>query len=93
MTPCMRVPVDAITCHNVAGNNRAHFDALNDYSNALISSCLDSAKRNIPKTAQSNEVHHTNIMPGWNEYVAPLRDKSVLWHSICVDCGHLHSVM
>jgi hypothetical protein len=74
----LRLPVDAITCHNFACNNRAHFDALNIYSNALINSCLDSAKCNIQQTAQSNDVHHTYIMPGWKEYVVPLRDKSVL---------------
>jgi hypothetical protein len=29
-------------------------------------------------------------MPGWNEYVAPLRDKYVLWHNIWVECGRPH---
>ena len=84
------LPVDAITCHNVTCTNRAHFSALNEYSNALINSCLDSAKRTIPHTAQSSAVYHNNVMPGWNEYVAPLRDKSVLWHNIWVDCGRPH---
>jgi hypothetical protein len=86
----LRLPVDAITCQNVACNNKAHCDALNIYSNARINSCLDSAKYNIPQTAQSNDVHHTNIMHGWNEYVASLRDKSVLWHSTWVECGRPH---
>ena len=86
----LRLPVEAITCHNVTCNNRAHFDALNDYSNALINSCLDSANCTIPQTAASNDVYHTNVMPGWNEYVAPLRDKSVLWHNIWVECGRPH---
>jgi len=29
-------------------------------------------------------------MPGWNEYVAPLREKSILWHDIWVECGRPH---
>ena len=29
-------------------------------------------------------------MPGWNEHAAPLRDKSILWHDIWVECGRLH---
>ena len=33
---------------------------------------LDYAKRTFPHTAQSSDVHHNNVMPGWNEYVAPL---------------------
>jgi len=29
-------------------------------------------------------------MPGWDEYVTPLRDKSILWHDIWVECGRPH---
>jgi hypothetical protein len=86
----LRIPVNAITCHNVTCNNKSHFAALNDYSNALINACLDSANRTIPHTAHPSDVHHNNVMPGWNEYVAPLRDKSVLWHDIWVECGRPH---
>jgi len=39
----LSLPVDAISCHNVMCDNRSHFAALNDYSNALINACLDSA--------------------------------------------------
>jgi hypothetical protein len=27
------------------------------------------------------------VIPGWNQYVAPLRDKSIFWHEVWVDCG------
>jgi len=26
-------------------------------------------------------------VPGWSEHVAPLREKSVFWHNLWVDCG------
>ena len=29
-------------------------------------------------------------MLDWNEYVAPLREKSVLWHDIWISCGCPH---
>ena len=86
----LSLPVDAISCHIVRCDNRSHFAALNDYSNVLINACLDSAKRTIPHTAQSSDVNQNNVMPGWNEYVAPLRDKSILWHDIWVECGRPH---
>jgi len=86
----LSIPVNAISCHNVTCNNRSHFTALNDYSNTLINACLASAERTIPHTALSSDVHHNNLMPGWNEHVAPLRDKSILWHDIWVECGRPH---
>jgi len=79
--------VEAITCPNVTCNNSSHFAAVNDYSDALINACQDSAKRTIPHTAPPSGVHRNNVMPGWNEYLAPLRDKSILWYDIWVECG------
>ena len=83
----LSLPVDAISCNSVTCDNKSRFAALNDYSNAFINACLDSAKHTIPHTAQSGDVRHNNVMLGWNEYVAPLRDKSILWHDIWVECG------
>ena len=86
----MQVPTDAITCHNVVCNNKSHFALLNDYSNALINACLESASHTIPRNSRSNVDHSSNVLPGWNEYVAPLRDKSILWHDIWVGSGRPH---
>lgn len=44
----------------------------------------------IPSSARSNVDHHSDAIPGWNEYLAPLHDKSIFWHDIWVECGHLH---
>jgi len=83
----VQLPMDAITCHDVACNNKTHFSTLNDYSNALINACLEAALHAIPRNSRSNGDRCSTILPGWNEHVAPLREKSVLWHDIWVSCG------
>jgi hypothetical protein len=62
--------------------------ALNYDSNALINACLDSAIYTIPRAACSNVDRRSDVMTGWNECIAHLRDKSILWHDIWVDWGH-----
>jgi hypothetical protein len=44
----------------------------------------------IPRTARSNVNHRNDVVPGWNEFVAPIRDKSILWQDIWVECGRPH---
>ena len=83
----VQIPIDAITCHDVVCNNKSHFAALNDYSNALITACLEAASHTIPRSSRSNADHSSKVLPGWNEHVAPLRDKSILRHDIWVGCG------
>jgi hypothetical protein len=86
----VQLPIDAITCHEVACNNKTHFSALNDYSNALITACLAAASHAIPRNSRSNGNRCSTILPGWNEHVAPLREKSVFWHDIWVSSGRPH---
>ena len=82
----VQVPTDALTCHDVVCNKKSHFAALNDYSDALITACLEAASNTIPRSSRTIAYHSSKVMPGWNEHVAPLRDKSILWHDIWVGC-------
>jgi hypothetical protein len=86
----VQLPIDAITCHDVACNNKTHFSTLNDDSIALINACLEAASHATPRNSRSNGDRCSAFLPGWNEHVAPLRDKSVLWHDIWVSCGRPH---
>jgi len=38
----------------------------------------------IPQTTNRKS---TGRIPGWSEEVQPLRDKSLFWHNIWIDCG------
>ena len=43
-----------------------------------------SVASTIPSTRQHGSGGN---IPGWSEFVAPLRDKSICWHNMCVECG------
>jgi len=34
--------------------------------------------------------HHNGVVPGWTEEVAHLRQNSMFWHNLWVDCGRPH---
>jgi hypothetical protein len=80
-------PLDAITSHNVIGENASYFTALNDYSNAAIYVCIDAVNNTIPFITRSNADCQMHATPGWSEHVASRRDKSIFWHDIWVECG------
>jgi hypothetical protein len=89
----VRVTIDAFYCHDVVCSDKSHFAALNDYSTALLTACLKclkSALHTNPHSSCSYVNHSSEVLPGWNEHVAPLRDKSMLWHDIWVGCGLPH---
>jgi len=44
------------------------------YSNDIIQCCLDVAQSSIPNTFPGVI---SETIPGWNEYVAPAREKSI----------------
>ena len=55
-----------------------------------MNACWEAASLSIPRSSRSKGDRCSAVLPGWNEHVAPLRDKSVLWHDIWVSCGRPH---
>ena len=78
-------PSESLTCQDLMCCNEQHVAQLNNYSNQIIQSCLESAANAIPSTTLINNC--TKTLPGWNEYVLPIREKSILWHNIWLECG------
>ena len=79
-------PSESLTCHDVTCRNEQHIAQLNNYSSQIIHACLESATNTIPSTSQTDG-KNTKVLPGWNEYVLPAREKSLLWHNIWSECG------
>ena len=82
------IPVDAILCCNVSCNNSMHFAGINKYVSDISSACLAAAEVSIP--------HSTNrsmgkCVPGWSQRVEPLRQKSLFWHGLWIDCDRPRS--
>jgi len=61
-----------------------HARMLNQYTSDIIQSCSNAGKVSIPETCNKSE---SKYVPGWTEYVATTRSRSIFWHNIWLDCG------
>jgi len=84
----MLLLVSVLWCQDFTCNDCQHADLLNKYSNDIIQCCLDTAQSSIPITSPRD---FSQSIPGWNEYVAPAREKSMFWHNLWSDNGRPHS--
>ena len=72
-----KLPVDALLCNNLQCSDAAQFNAVNLYAKDITDACIDAAMASIPLTCDRQA---SGRIPGWSEFVQPLRDKSLLWH-------------
>jgi len=77
------LPSNALMCRDVNCRNDNHLADISRYTEALSSSCLISASHTIPFTSGKQ----SGCIPGWSEYVAPFKEKSLFWHDLWVQCG------
>ena len=80
----IRIPHSAVLCSNMKCMDALHVSELNQYSADLTQACLSAGLASIPQTRNRKE---TGRIPGWSEEVEPLRQKSLFWHGIWIDCG------
>ena len=80
----IELPTDALLCKDMKCSSALHFQQVNEYALAITKSCLSSAETAIPHTCRRQA---SGRIAGWSEYVQPLRDKSLFWHKIWLDCG------
>jgi endonuclease/exonuclease/phosphatase family metal-dependent hydrolase len=83
------LPAEALLCTNMCCRNAGHHSAIGHYAEAITSACLSAAESCIPHT--SDRHYGSGRVPGWNEWVAPKREKSIFWHRLWVDCGRPRS--
>jgi hypothetical protein len=58
-------------------------NALNEYSQAITNACFTAATATIPRSCNRQD---GGRIPGWSEYVRPLREQSMCWHRLWLDC-------
>ena len=80
---CIQLPIDALLCTNFQCSNLNHFQAVSSYAASISSACIDAAAATIPRTCNK---HTSGRIPGWSEVIQPLRDKSLFWHRLWLDC-------
>jgi hypothetical protein len=75
------IPYEALLCQNICCCDRNHKESLDMYFRHLSEACLLAGEEHIPITCSP----YASGVPGWTEYVAPVRHKSLFWHKIWVD--------
>jgi len=84
------LPVDALLCRDVFCCDIEHRALLSKYANDITNACLSAAEVHIPMASNRQ---YTGIVPGWKDEVESVRQNSIFWHNLWVDCGHPHSVV
>jgi len=81
-----RIDIPTDTLLYTSYTNVLHLQHLNKYANDITDSCLRAAEAVIPHYCKRQR---SGRIPGWSKYVQPVRDKSLFWHKLCLDCGRL----
>jgi hypothetical protein len=58
--------------------------ALQEYAQSITNACITAAAITIPRTCTRP---NTGRIPGWSGHVWPLRERSMFWHRMWLDCG------
>ena len=75
------VPSSTVICRNVRCTDQTHCTLLEQYANNIVQACLTAAASSIP--VQGIKTHKTKpCTSGWTEYVEPVRNESIFWHSL-----------
>ena len=75
----------ALNAMLIARRDPAHNGAVGQYAAAITAACVSAANSAIPLSCDRHV--GSRRIPGWNERVEPLRQKSLFWHNIWCDCG------
>jgi len=78
------IPVEAILCCDLKCQDCQHHIKINQYSESITRACLMAGESSIPSTTDRQR---EGRIPGWSERVEPLRQKSIFWHGLWVECG------
>jgi hypothetical protein len=78
------LPVDTLLCDDLRCHHASHLSALNTYAKSITDVCINAAKSCIPQTCDRQS---SGLVPGWSEHVQPIRDKSLFWHKIWLECN------
>jgi hypothetical protein len=87
VSSCLRstsLPVNTLLCTNLLCKDITHLQAINTFAQNLTDSLVSAASATIPSTCNRSA---SRRIPGWTIHVLPLRDRSIFWHRIWVDCG------
>jgi len=85
----IKLPTNVVLFNNLRCSDPAHFNAMNLYAKYIADACNVAAMASIPLTCNRQACSQ---MSGWSEFVQPIRDKSLFWHRMWLDCDHSKTV-
>ena len=71
-----------IECDNLTCTSENHKSAIDNFCSNIIQACFE-ADQNIPRTKPPKK----SAVAGWTDDVEPVRQISIFWHNVWVDCG------
>ena len=81
------IPMEAIRCTDPLCNDQLHRDALDAYHNGIVGACLHAAQSAIPMSMTGTNGRRKAHIPGWNDYIRPLKEDALFWHFIWKENG------
>jgi len=78
------LPYSAVLCKDVCCTNIEHIDSFNVYASQIATACLSLANDTI-SFSRCRGIR--GYIPGWTEFIDPLRNNSLFWHRMWVNCG------
>ena len=81
----INLPASTLLCTDMCCKDADHHSAVSQFAVAITNACLAAAEACLPHT--STRQMGPRRIPGWLDKVEPLRQKSLFWHGIWVDCG------
>ena len=78
------LPVDVLACKDVSCCDPLHREKLDKFACDVSRACLTAAGMCIPRTSGRKA---SGVIPGWNAEVEPVRQTSIFWHNMWIQCG------
>lgn len=85
----IHVPQSLLHCVNPCCSDATHLQNITNYCNDITKACLKASSSSIPKIGHNGG--NKSRIPGWTEWVEPVREKSILWHDIWQGAGRPHN--
>ena len=87
---CLNTALDNVTIPWIAVTETTspHLDLsepVAKFHDDVIEACISAADASLPKHRRGR------IIPGWNEFVKPLREEALFWHALWKDNGSPHT--
>jgi hypothetical protein len=77
---------ESLLCMNVHCKNQCHKNYINMLCHDIVLCCIQASDECFPHI-NTNGKSQAKSIPYWHEVIEPLKESSLMWHHIWVECG------